>query len=185
MLVNEAKLVHDIRHSLGKQIIDVDVIANTMNDFDMENEEQITFKQVESVLEDLDIKMDKLVLERWMNASRTIGTYCSISRLVQILHKAVNPVYKLSRGKSIHMKKSDEMMLGVQKKSLLPPRPTSSLLHDPDIEWKTKLQLRFSEPVHRNIGLVSDEDTKKKNVEKLKHAMYQSYQQQEGQKIIK
>ena len=52
MLVNEAKLVHDIRQSLGKQIIDVDVIANTMNDLDMENEEQITFKQIESVLED-------------------------------------------------------------------------------------------------------------------------------------
>ena len=87
----------------------MDVIANTMNDLDMENEEQITFKQVESVLEDVNIKMDKLVLERWMNASRTIGTNCSISRLVQLLHKAVNPVYKLnlSRSKVIHMEKSD------------------------------------------------------------------------------
>ena len=55
-----------------------------------------------------------------------------------------------------------------------------SVLHDPDFEWKTKLQLRFSEPVHRNKGTAADEASKKKNVEKLNHAMYQSYNQQEG-----
>ena len=55
-----------------------------------------------------------------------------------------------------------------------------SVLHDPDSEWKTQLQLRLNGPAHRNKGKTVDEVTKKKNVEKLKSAMYQSYNQQEG-----
>ena len=55
-----------------------------------------------------------------------------------------------------------------------------SVLHDPDSEWKTQLQLRLNGPVHRNKGITADEVTRKKNVEKLKGAMYQSYNQQEG-----
>ena len=99
MLVNEAKLVHDIRQSLGRQIIDVDVIANTLNDLDTDNEDQISFKKVESVLKSVNINIDKAVMDRWMNAARTIGSSCAISRLIQILHKAANPVYKLNPSK--------------------------------------------------------------------------------------
>ena len=55
-----------------------------------------------------------------------------------------------------------------------------SVLLDPDSEWKTQLQLRLNGPVHKNKGITADEVTKKKNVEKLKSAMYQSYNQQEG-----
>ena len=75
------------------------------------------------------------------------------------------------------------MYEGLQQKEPFPlPRSVSmeSVLHDPDSEWKTQLQLRLNGPVHRNRGITADEVTKKKNVEKLKHALYQSYNQQEG-----
>ena len=55
-----------------------------------------------------------------------------------------------------------------------------SLSQDPDFEWKSRLNLKFSQPVHINRGVTVDDALKKKNIEKLKHAMYQSYRQQEG-----
>ena len=95
-LVEEAKLVHDLRRSLGKQIIDVDITANMMKNLDRTAEDQLTFDQVESVLDTVNIKLDKMVMTRWMKAARTAAvSSCSITRLVQILHKAANPVHKL------------------------------------------------------------------------------------------
>ena len=95
-LVEEAKLVHDLRRSLGKQIVDVDIVTNMMKTLDNTGEDQLTFDQVESVLDNVNIKLDKMVMTRWMKASRTAAvSSCSITRLVQILHKAANPVHKL------------------------------------------------------------------------------------------
>ena len=76
--------------------MDVDITANMMKTLDKTGEDQLTFDQVESVLGTVNIKLDKMVMTRWMKAARTAGvSSCSISRLVQILYKAANPVHKL------------------------------------------------------------------------------------------
>ena len=57
---------------------------------------------------------------------------------------------------------------------------SDSFAQDPDLEWKSRLQLKFHQPVHRNRGSTVDSEMRRKNIEKLKLAMYQSYNQQEG-----
>ena len=59
-------------------------------------------------------------------------------------------------------------------------RAPFDLFQDQDLDWKTRLELRFRQPVHMNSGATVDDALKKKNIDKLKHAMYQSYGQQEG-----
>ena len=94
-LVEEAKLVYDLRHSLGKQIVDVDITANMMKTLDKSGEDQLTFDQVESVLDTVHVKLDKMIMTRWMKAARTAAvSSCSITSLVQMLHKAAYPVHK-------------------------------------------------------------------------------------------
>ena len=92
-VIEDAKLVYDLRQSLGKQIVDMDILANTMKELDKTGDDQITFDQVESVLRTVNIQLDKMVMTRWMTAARTSGvTSCSTAKLVIILHKAANPV---------------------------------------------------------------------------------------------
>ena len=95
-IVDDAKLVYDLRRTLGKQVVDVDILATTMKELDKTGDDQITFDQVESVLRTLCIQLDKMVMTRWMKAARTAGpTFCSIARLVNLLSKAANPVHKI------------------------------------------------------------------------------------------
>ena len=68
-----------------------------MKTLDKTGEDQLTFYQIESVLDTVNIKLDKMVMTRWMKAARTAAvSSCSITRLVQILHKAANPVHKIN-----------------------------------------------------------------------------------------
>jgi hypothetical protein len=66
--------------------VDVDITANMVKTLDKTGEDQLTFDQVESVLDTFNVKLDKVVMTRWMKASRTVAILsCSISRLVQML----------------------------------------------------------------------------------------------------
>ena len=95
--VDEAELVYDLQKTLGKQIIDVDMLENTMRELDKKGDDQITFAQVESVLHKYSLNVDKMVLTRWMKAARTTGvSSCSILKFIQMLRAATNPIHNIN-----------------------------------------------------------------------------------------
>lgn len=108
-VAEDVKLVNDLRQSLGKRIVDVDILENAMRELDKTKDDQITFGQVESVLHKAGIQLDQITLTRWMEASRTTRTTwvtsCSISKLIQILQKSTNPEKNLylERGTFIYL----------------------------------------------------------------------------------
>ena len=99
IVVDEAKLVHDLRRGLGRQIVDVDIIANAMKEADVSGDGQLTSEQVEDVLTETNIKIDRTVLKRWMNFARQNGlTTISIAKLLHLLQRSVNPMLSLQKG---------------------------------------------------------------------------------------
>ena len=71
--VDETELLYNLQKTLGKQIIDVDMLENAIRELDKKGDDQITFSQVESVLHKTSIQVDKMVLTNWMKTSRTTG----------------------------------------------------------------------------------------------------------------
>ena len=99
IVVDEAKLVHDLRRGLGRQIVDVDIIANAMKEADISGDGQLTSGQVEDVLTETNIKIDRTVLKRWMKFARQNGlTTISIAKLLHLLQRSVNPMLSLQKG---------------------------------------------------------------------------------------
>ena len=95
-VVDEVQLIHDLSQNLRKQVIDVDILENSLKEQDKTGDDQITFDQVESVLSTFHIQLDRMVMIRWMKAARTAGlSSCSIASLVAIISKAVNPIHKM------------------------------------------------------------------------------------------
>ena len=95
--MDEAELVYDLQKTLGKQIIDVDMLENTMRELDKKGDDQITFAQVESILHNSCIQVDKMALINWMEAASSTGvSSCSILKFIQMLRAATNPIHNIN-----------------------------------------------------------------------------------------
>ena len=95
MLVEDAKLINDLRNNLRHQILDIDMVANRFMELSVTND-QITFDQVVKVLRENNIEFDRNLLSRWIKHSRTSSSVtCSIDRLTDALRRAVDPILEL------------------------------------------------------------------------------------------
>ena len=95
--MDEAELVYYLQKTLGKQIIDVDMLENAMRELDKKGDDQITFSELESVLHEFSIQVDKMVRTNWMEASRTTRvSSCSILKFIKMLRAATSPIHNLN-----------------------------------------------------------------------------------------
>ena len=95
--MHEAELVYDLQKGLSKQIIDVDMLENIMRELDKKGNDQITFSQVESVIHNSCIQVDKMVLTNWMKAARTTGvSSCSILKFIWMLQAATSSIHNIN-----------------------------------------------------------------------------------------
>ena len=83
----------DLETSLGKQVIDIDMLANTMREKDHKGTDLISSQSVENCVKSVGIKLDKQVMQRWIKAADGTGKgTCKISLLIDIMRKATNPL---------------------------------------------------------------------------------------------
>ena len=89
----EAKLIVDLEKSLGKQVIDIDMLSNTLREKDHKGTDQISSQVVDKALKSVGIELDKLVMQRWIKAAGGTGAgTCKISLLIEIMRKATSPL---------------------------------------------------------------------------------------------
>ena len=92
LLVDDAKLLHDLRRHLRHHILDIDIVANRFLELSVAND-QITFDKVVKVLREHNIELDRGLLSRWIKYSRgSASATCSIDKLTDILRRAVDPL---------------------------------------------------------------------------------------------
>ena len=92
LLVEDAKLLHDLRRHLRNHILDIDIVANRFLELSVAND-QITFDKVVKVLREHNIELDRGVLSRWIKYSRgSASATCSIDKLTDILRRAADPL---------------------------------------------------------------------------------------------
>lgn len=150
-----ARLCNDLQHDLRNQIVDVDVVANRFRELSFNND-QITFDKVVKVVRENNLEFDSNLLSRWIKYSRTsYKNTCSIDRLVDILRRAINPFSTLD-----NRDLSDEDIFEDHNQKIL--------LHS------SQMPMKFRK------NRINHYHSKKKNLEKLKHALYESLQQHAG-----
>ena len=89
----EAKLIIDLEKNLGKQVVDIDMLANTLREKDHNGTDQISVQVVEKVVKMVGIKLDSIVMQRWLKvAGGPVAGTCTISHLIEIMRKATNPL---------------------------------------------------------------------------------------------
>ena len=92
LLVEDAKLLHDLRRHLRNHILDIDIVANRFLELSVAND-QITFDKVVKVLREHNIELDRGLLSRWIKYSRgSASATCSIDKLTDILRRAADPL---------------------------------------------------------------------------------------------
>ena len=69
------------------------MLANTLREKDHNGTDQISVHVVEKVVKMVGIKLDSLVMQRWLKAAGgpAVGS-CTISHLIEIMRKATNPL---------------------------------------------------------------------------------------------
>ena len=161
MLVEDAKLINDLRNNLRHQILDIDMVANRFMELSVTND-QITFDQVVKVLRENNIEFDRNLLSRWIKHSRTSSSVtCSIDRLTDALRRAVDPILEL-----------EDDHHGDQEYPLSVPAAQDKrviLSDDKMIRQHSQPRAQHREP-----------DLKSKYLERLKHALYESLSQHAG-----
>ena len=92
LLVEDAKLLNDLRRHLRNHILDIDIVANRFLELSVAND-QITFDKVVKVLREHNIELDRGLLSRWIKYSRgSASATCSIDKLTDILRRAADPL---------------------------------------------------------------------------------------------
>ena len=160
MLVEDAKLLNDLQNNLKNEILDIDVVANRFIELSSADD-QITFDKVVQVLKENNIEFDRNLLSRWIKHSRTSSnSTCSIDKLTDILHRAVDPIF-------------DE-----------PSNDKNEIYDSHSNEEKTIFPVN-KRIEHQSQSSFSDNgDIKTKYLEKLKHALYESLKQHAGKSIV-
>ena len=162
MLVEDAKLINDLRNSLRHQILDIDVVANRFMELSVTND-QITFDQVVKVLRENNVEFDRNLLSRWIKHSRTSSSVtCSIDNLTDMLRRAVDPVLELEEAKA--EQDYPLRVMDSRDKRLV-------LYEDSNMKQQT----------HTHSTLKHKEsDMKARYLEKLRRALYESVKQHAG-----
>lgn len=163
MLVEDAKLINDLRNNLRHQILDIDVVANRFMELSVTND-QITFDQVVKVLRENNIEFDRNLLSRWIKHSRTSSSVtCSIDKLTDALRRAVDPILELEEEHNVVQDyplslpaAQDKRVILFGENMLEPPQTHSRGKHNKEFDVKTKYLAR------------------------LKHALYESLKQHAG-----
>ena len=101
----EAKLIIDLEKNLGKQVIDLDMLANTLREKDHNGTDQISAQVVDKVVKMVGIKLDSIVMQRWLkSASGPVAGTCTISHLIEIMRKATNPLNEVKNLEGLTLK---------------------------------------------------------------------------------
>ena len=163
MLVEDAKLINDLRNNLRHQIIDIDVVANRFMELSVTND-QITFDQVVKVLRENNIEFDRNLLSRWIKHSRTCSSVtCSIDKLTDALRRAVDPILELEEDHNADQEYPLSLP-SVQDKRVI-------LYSD---HMMTGSPHTISREKHK------ESDVKTRYLARLKHALYESLKQHAG-----
>ena len=73
------------------------MLSNTLREKDHSGNDQISPQSVEKVVKSVGIKLDKLVMQRWIKAAGGTGAgACTISHLIEIMRKATSPLNEVA-----------------------------------------------------------------------------------------
>ena len=155
-------LIHDLSLCLEKQRVDIDNLASIMRGKDHYGNDQLSGQQVTASLRVAGITLDRPIKATWMKAADTIGKgIYSIPVLIETMEMAA-----LAKGRT-HASNTNKGN---------PPETAE----DEDSSWKSLLELNSSLPIQNVPGSLVDRQMKQKNVGRLAGAMYQSYNQYQG-----
>ena len=153
VLVEDARLLNDLQQSLKNKVLDIDVLSNRFLELSYKDD-QITFDKVAQVMRENKLEFDGNLLSRWIKYSRTSArNTCSIDRLTSILRRATDPF------REYNTDYDDEELCEENQKIVL---------HSSQVPAKFRNKT------------VTQQHSKNKSLEKLKHALYENLNQHAG-----
>ena len=162
-------MIEELSFCLGTQRIDMEKLGNIMRSKDHYGNDQISGQQIGACLRVEQIILERGVTGRWMKAADIVGKgIYSIPVLLEILQKGVQ------RGKNLQGKKKEN--IGSDESN------TSGDIDEEDFNssWKNLLDLNSSLPRQKLKDNLVDTSMRQKHVNRMKAAMYQSYNQSQG-----
>ena len=147
----------------------MDKLGSIMRAKDHYGNDQISGQQIGACLRVAEITLDRGMMSRWMKAADIVGKgIYSIPVLLDIMEKAAQ------------VGKSGEM---ASKRKDQPVKESKHEMVDydaSDSSWKNLLDLNSSLPKQKMKDAMVDSNMKQKHVMRMKGAMYQSYNQNQG-----
>ena len=169
MLVEDAKLLNDLKQVFKNKVLDIDIFANRCIELSVVND-QITFDKIIQVLNENNIEFDRNLLSRWIKYSRTSSNHsCSIDKLTSILRRATDPL-----GDSNYLYNDDE---NEEDEDSL---QKSFRVSGTSFNFNSKVASHASNRGPSELPRLMKSDMKTKYLEKLKHALYGSLKQHAG-----
>ena len=163
----EDGLIDDLSFCLGTQKVDMDKLGHMMRSKDHYGNDQISGQQIGACLRVEQIILDKGVMGRWMKAADIVGKgIYSIPVLLEIMEKATE------REKKTNIYPGNDQQVGRMEED--------EDEDDSNTTWKNLLDLNSSLPKQKMKDTMVDTNMKQKHVNRLKAAMYQSYNQSHG-----
>ena len=101
IIQDEERLVLDLGKTIGKQVLDLDLLLSTMREKDPNETDQISVKTVQEIIQNIGIQLDPHVIQRWIKAATVTADKdsCNISHLIDIMKRANNPLNDIARVK--------------------------------------------------------------------------------------
>ena len=161
----ELKLVESLQNIVGKNVVDVEMLANLLSEKDHNSLGRLHASHVGDCMKTIGIELDKALLGRITKFTEVKRGVCSISQLVELVGSASTPVNDDDAQKGSDVG-SEDCQEGSGFES--------------DGSWKQLLQFRGSQPTRQRTKKTTDASVKQKNIKRLRNAMMMSYRQHEG-----
>ena len=160
----ELKLKESIQNIVGKNVVDVEMLANLLSEKDHNSLGRLHASHVSDCMKTIGIELDKTLLGRITKFTEVKRGVCSISQLVDLVRSASAPA-------------DDEAQKGSDAGSEDSQEGSG---FESDGSWKQLLQYRGSQPTRQRTKNTTDASVKQKNIKRLRNAMMMSYRQHEG-----
>ena len=161
----ELKLKESLQNIVGKNVVDVEMLANLLSEKDHNSLGRLHASHVSDCMKTIGIELDKTLLGRIIKFTEVKRGVCSISQLVDLVGSASAPINdeEAQKGSDVGSEDSQE-----------------GSGFESDGSWKQLLQYRGSQPTRQRTKNTTDASVKQKNIKRLRNAMMMSYRQHEG-----
>ena len=167
----ESSIIAEMQSSLGIQVIDMDLLSNTMKEKDPKGTDVIASTVVETIVSSIGIKLEPSLLQKWIQAAGTSlpGT-CSISHLLDMMKKASSPLGEDSSKEGIihYVCNACPHSFCLGKDSRFADLGNLNAFEtESDAGWKQLLEFRSTQPSQQKKVSLLDAGVKHKSIRKL------------------